>query len=111
MNLYWIGARQYDIQNNKLFLGSVSRYGKDIDNNYSFCNNSFTKNYKEFMQKTLSDILIKDKDAYFMFANEKDAYLYGKNIFERTLCVNPIYISDVMNDKIFTRNFLAFRRL
>ena len=45
MNIYWIGARQFDIKNIKLFTGSITRYGNDDNNNFSFCNNTFTENY------------------------------------------------------------------
>ena len=107
MNLYWIGARQFDIENNNLFAGSISRYGHDSNNNISFCNNSFTNDYHKFVQKTALDVLAKDKDALFMFANELNAYQYGQDIFKKSICNNPLYIIDSLNDKIFTRNFLS----
>ena len=107
MNLYWVGARQSDVKHNKLFAGSISRYGDDNDNNFSFCNNTFTHSYDDFVQEKASEILTKDEDAWFMFANERSAYQYGKSIFEKSICLNPLHIIESMNDKIFTRNIFS----
>ena len=107
MNLYWIGARQFDIKNNELFTGSISRYGDNDNNNFSFNNNSFTNNYHNFIETTASKILDKDKNALFMFANELNAYQYGQDILKKSICTNPLHIIQSMNDKIFTRNFFS----
>ena len=107
MNLYWIGARQWDIINNDMFSGSITRYGIDNGFNSSFCNNNYTKNYSEFVSTALHNILSIDKEAFFLFANEKNAYKFGKNIFDKSICVNQLYILESMNDKIFTRNFFS----
>jgi hypothetical protein len=107
MNLYWIGARQWDIINNNMFVGSITRYGNDNGLHYSFCNNKFTKNFNEFISTKIQHILSSDEDAFFMFANEKNAYQFGKDVFERSICVNPLHIIESMNDKIFTRNFFT----
>ncbi len=107
MNLYWVGARQWDINNNDMFTGSITRYGKDHGSHYSFCNNKFTNNFNEYVNTKTHQIINNDKDAFFMFANERNAYQFGKEIFEKSICVNPLYIIESMNDKIFTRNFFS----
>ena len=107
MNLYWIGARQGDIINNNMFIGSITRYGNDNGLHYSFCNNEFTKDFNEFIRIKLQHILSSDENPAFMFANEKNAYQYGKDVFEKSICVNPLHIIESMNDKIFTRNFFS----
>lgn len=107
MNLYWIGARQWDIHNNNLFKGSVTRFGIDNSLHYSFCNNNYTKNYRDFLNTQIHHILSIDKNAFFMFANEKDAYKFGEDVFNKSICVNPLHILESMNDKIFTRNFFS----
>lgn len=107
MNIYWIGARQFDIKNIKLFAGSITRYGNDNNNNFSFCNNTFTENYHEFVDHKIHEIIANDDNACFMFANEHNAYKYGKEIFEKSICINPLYIIESMNDKIFARNFFS----
>ena len=107
MNLYWIGARQCDIYNNNMFAGSITRFGKDDETHFSFCNNNFTNSFNEYTNIMVNRIIHADKEAFFMFANEKDAYQYGKEIFEKSICVNPLYIIESMNNKIFTRNFFS----
>lgn len=107
MNLYWIGARQWDICNNNMFVGSITRYGKDNGSHYSFCNNEFTNDFNEYINTKIHQIINIDEDAFFMFANEKNAYQFGKDVFEKSICVNPLHIIESMNDKIFTRNFFS----
>lgn len=107
MNLYWIGARQWDIYDNEMFSGSITRYGKDYGSHYSFCNNEVTNDFNEYMDAKLHQIVNVDDDAFFMFANEKNAYQFGKDIFEKSICINPLHIIESMNDKIFTRNFFS----
>lgn len=107
MNLYWIGARQYDIYNNNMFAGSITRYGKDYGTHSAFCNNQFTDDFNEYINIMTHQIMSTDNNAFFMFANEKNAYQYGKEIFEKSICVNPLYIIESMNNKIFTRNFFS----
>ncbi len=107
MNLYWIGARQWDIYNNEMFSGSITRYGKENGTHHSFCNNGGTDNFNEYVNTQIHQIVNDDDDAFFMFANEKKAYQFGKDIFEKSICVNPLHIIESMNDKIFTRNFFS----
>lgn len=107
MNLYWVGARQWDISNNKLFTGSITRFGMDHDSHYSFCNNTFTDNFNDYVNTLTHQILDHDDSAFFMFANEKNAYKYGKEIFDKSICINPLHIIESMNDKIFTRKFFS----
>ncbi len=107
MNLYWIGTRQYDIINNPLFTGSVTYFGEDSATNHCFFNNVSLNNYNAFVEKSLKEIISEDSEAYFLFANEQNAYKYGKEIFEKSICLNPIHIIDSMNDKVFARNFMS----
>ncbi len=64
MNLYWIGARQWDIYDNEMFSGSITRYGKDYGSHYSFCNNEVTNDFNEYMDAKLHQIVNVDDDAF-----------------------------------------------
>lgn len=90
-----------------MFVGGITRYGEDYGSYYSFCNNRFTSDYTDYLNSKLHQIIDIDEDAFFMFANEKTAYQFGKEIFEKSVCVNPLHIIESMNDKIFARNFFS----
>lgn len=107
MHIYWIGARQTDVLARDFFVGTVTRYGDNSNNNFAFNKNHFTKDYNKFLSDTLSDILKYDPDAKFMFANGQQAYSLGKEIFDNTICLNSISSIDALNNKIFMRNYLG----
>lgn len=107
MNIYWIGSRESDVFEESLFYGSLTRYGDDNSRNISFCNNNYTDNYHEFVKKELMKLLEKDPESRFIFADELNAYKYGRNIFEHSLCLNSFSAITALGDKIFTRNFIS----
>ena len=81
MNLYWIGARQWDIYNNEMFSGSITRYGKENGTHHSFCNNGITDNFNEYVNAQIHQIVNDEDDALFMFANEKKCVSIWKRYF------------------------------
>lgn len=106
-NIYWIGARRSDIMQEELFTGSITRYGeKDNEFHFSFCNNSYTRDYELFLHSTINNIIRNDKNCRFMFANQSKAYEFGEEIYHKSICVNSISKIDAMNNKIFMRNCL-----
>ena len=107
MNIYWIGSRESDVFEETLFNGSLTRYGDDNYRNTSFCNNQYTVDYDEFLQLELYKILENDPESKFIFADELNAYKYGRDVFEHTLCLNSLSIITAFGDKIFTRNFIS----
>lgn len=107
-HIYWIGTRRSDIQNEKLFYGSITRYGAlDTDNHFSFCNNNhFSLNYNDYLNETLQCVLAKDKKCLFLFANESKAYCFGEEVHNRSLCRNSLCVTQALNDKLFMRSYL-----
>ena len=106
-NIYWIGARNSDVIGEPLFTGSITRYGNDSKDNYAFCNNNFTKDYNEFINVTLHDILNTDNTALFWFGNELSAHKYGRDVYNHSICMNNLSVVESLNDKIFARNYLG----
>ena len=88
--IYWIGSRESDIINESFFFGSITRFGSDNENNYSFCNNKFTDDYQTFIRLRTNEIVASDSNSYFIFANEMLAYQCGKDVYSKALCLNKL---------------------
>ena len=106
-NLYWVGSRESDVLHEKLFCGSITRFGSDNKNNYSFCNNTFTDSYVTFISFCTNEILQKDPDSYFIFSNEMLSYKCGDEVYKRTLCLNKLSVIEALNNKLFARNYMS----
>lgn len=104
--IYWIGARESDIKTESLFYGSITRYGIDSKKNTSFINNSFTDSYDNFLLNILNEKLNISQDNYFMFSNQINAYKFGRQIYEHSICTNKLSIVESLNNKMFFRQFI-----
>ena len=115
-NLYWVGPRLSDIQGTEnLFDGAIVFFGNESKSNITIYSleekenirinhNNFTNSIliKNFLIKTIKDILIKNKDAYFMFYC--DIYVdVEEYIQEKILCNNKV-ILNLLSDKFKMRN-------
>lgn len=105
MSLYWIGARESDIENEKLFCGSITRYGRDNAYNTSFCNNNFTNSYDEFLKICLHQKIEDNNNCKFLFSNEMNAYKFGEEIYRNAICLNKLSIVESLNNKMFFRQY------
>lgn len=105
--IYWIGSRESDIIDENLFFGSITRFGSDDKNNYSFCNNKFTDDYQTFIRSCTNEIIAKDRNSYFIFANEMLAYQCGKDVYSKSLCLNKLSTIEALSNKIFVRNYMS----
>lgn len=103
--IVWVGSRESDIKNEILFSGSITRYGNENELNTSFCNNSLTNDYTTFIRKSTEEYVSK-MNAYFIFANEHNAYKCSNEVFSNSLCVNKLPAIESLNNKIFIRNYL-----
>lgn len=106
-NIYWIGSRESDVIDEKLFFGSITKFGTNNKYNRSFCNNTFTDNYKSFICSCTKDIINNDPNSYFIFANEIVAYQCGKEVYSKSLCLNKLSTIEALNNKIFVRNYMS----
>ena len=105
MSIFWVGARESDIENEKMFCGSITRYGRDNANNLSFCNNNFTNSYDEFLEKCLQQRIENNDNCKFLFSNEMNAYKFGETLYRHAICLNKLSIVESLNNKMFFRQF------
>lgn len=106
-NIFWIGSRESDISQEKMFYGSITRYGTNTNNNMAFCNNDYTDSYETFLKSSLSYVLEKYPNCNFVFGNSLYAYKFDENIFNSTLCLNKLTALDSLNNKIFFRQLIS----
>lgn len=114
-NIYWVGPRQSDIEDIMgLFAGSITIYGDNNNGNISYCkgNNRINHNTENsscefFFQTTLEKILQYDRNAKFLFYNQRHAYKYGKSVFENSICINSNNMLELLNDKARCRYLLS----
>lgn len=105
--IFWIGTRESDINNEKLFFGSITRYGTNLNNNIAFCNNNYTDSYDNFLEKSLAHVLNTIPDCKFIFSNSSNAYKFGKKVYDNTLCLNKLTVLESLNNKIFFRQLIS----
>lgn len=106
-NIFWIGARESDVNFERMFYGSITRYGTNTNNNIAFCCNNYTDSYDEFLANSLSHVLDIVPNCKFIFGNSLYAYKFGKKIFDNTLCLNKLSVLETLNNKIFFRQLVS----
>ena len=104
--LFWVGSRSEDIQEERIFQGSITRYGADTLNNVSFSNSHY-KQYKDFVEDSIESIIRRFPTVRLIFANPKTAYSMNENIRKKAICLPKRSISNSLNDKVFMRNYLC----
>ncbi len=110
MNYYWIGARESDIRTEKVFKGSITKYGTNSNSNISFAysrKNYSEKDYLDFVKEQLTNILNNDCDGKFIFSNAELAYKMPLEILNHCECLNSFSIITALNDKFFVRQYLS----
>ena len=106
-NIIWIGARESDIEKEKMFFGSITRYGTNSKSNVAFINNDFTDDYNVFLKKTIENAMEMTKNCKFIFANPENAYKFGRKVYEYSLCLNKQVLFESLNNKIFFRQLIS----
>ena len=112
-SIYWIGKYESDIINSNFFVGSLTYYGSNLGNNYSFCpqgirissmrTNDFICFLTEKIDKIMND---SNNNASFMFYSPKWAYeiLRVRPEYEYSFIgVNSQQIVSLLDNKINTR--------
>ena len=110
--LVWIGIRESEIDEAKeLFYASITIFGSNKDNNYSFDKTSsrrinYGKENKEwycFASQTAQMLIEKYTDIEFMGYYPTEMIEISKQIKERAICVNDSMIVDILENKLYTK--------
>lgn len=114
-NLVWIGPRQSDINyTGDLFSNAVTLYGNREQNKASFCltkdyrinHNHITDEQTQFMVEQEQMLIEQDSDVRFMTYNPNLIFECGKEVTERTLCLNDEEMMTFLDSKISFRKFI-----
>lgn len=114
--LYWIGIRESEIVNtDQLFDGSITIFGNNVGNNYSFERehhiridyNKDNRELSDFINKTAGKILQEFPDCNFLLYYPMEAIEYDSSIYEHIICLNPTAITDLLENKIYTKLWLS----
>lgn len=108
-HLYWIGVRESEIfDTGNLFNGSISVFGSNTKNNYSFekefswrfdCNIDH-KEWIDYINDKVSEIINKDPYCRFMLYYPADYPFYNENVRNRVLYLNDMDIISLLENKI-----------
>lgn len=114
--LYWIGKYESDIEHCDIFNGSITYYGSNNGNNYSFCKNNIRINsklsdeYKEFVINTMNIKLSEDCHCKFMFYNQSLAHeiiALHPTFSTHIIGINTSTIICALNNKLYDRLWLS----
>ena len=110
--LVWIGIRESEIAETKeLFFASITIFGSNRDNNYSFDKTSshrinYGKENKEwycFASQTAQMLIEEYTDIEFMGYYPTEMTEISKEIKERAICINDSIIVDILENKLYTK--------
>ena len=110
--IIWVGNKLSDISEiAPFFYKTINLYGKSGQKNICFknirCNNNIENPQLDcFIQDTLMHE-IAYSDAKIMFYNPRKAFKFGKKIQNRSICLNDIFLLELLNDKITCHDFLV----
>lgn len=110
--LVWIGIRESEIAEAKgLFFASITIFGSNRNNNYSF-DKTFSRriNYGEenkewycFASQVAQMLIEKYADIKFMGYYPTEMIEISKQIAERAICINDSIITDILENKLYTK--------
>lgn len=114
--LFWIGIRESELEDtNNFFDGSITIFGSNKDNNYSF-DKEYGYRYDYNQESDALDIYINEKameiikrypNCQFMLYYPTDVNILYNDILDRIICVNEIDLINLLENKIDTRIWLA----
>lgn len=115
-SLYWIGVRESEIScTNGIFAGSITAYGSNMNNNYSFdktfkyrfdCNKEYNE-WIEFVNDSAERIISKDPNCKFVLYYPADYPYYSNAIKNRVVYINDAAITDFLENKILSKLWLS----
>lgn len=115
-SLYWIGIKESEINCVKeLFCGSITMYGSNIGNNYSYdktygirlnCNGECAQ-WVDFVNATVEELIEKDSNCRFMQYYPADYPYYSQSVKDRIVYMNSIQLIEFLENKLMTKLWLA----
>ncbi len=114
--LFWIGIRESEISaTGQLFDGSITIFGSNTGNNYSFDKEHHIRiNYNEdneelgvFINKTITKILKEYPKSKFLLYYPMEAQEYTPIILEHIVCINSSALTDLLENKLYTKLWLT----
>ena len=114
--IFWIGIRESEIAaTGQLFDGSITVFGSNRRNNYSFEKekniridyNKDNDKLSSFISKTASKILQKNPQCKFLLYYPMEVDEYDPIISEHAICMNSSTITDLLENKIYTKLWLS----
>lgn len=116
MGLYWIGVRESELAGTgNLFSGSITVYGTNKNNNYSFdkrynlrfnCNYEF-EDWIMFVNEIVTLLIKNDPQCRFLLYYPADYPYYSDEIKSRVICLNDNKITSFLENKILTKIWLS----
>lgn len=112
-NYIWIGKYETDIKYSKLFKNSITIFGSNIGNNFSYAETCeielFTYNdFIRFVVKTLSKI--EKTDCQLVFYNpkwERDIIFLYPSLNKYSINKNSIELLEFLNNKIMSKTWIS----
>lgn len=115
-SLYWIGIKESEINCVKeLFCGSITMYGSNIGNNYSYdkineirlnCNGECA-NWIDFVNSTVEKLIEKDPNCRFLQYYPADYPYYSQSVKDRIVYMNSIQLIEFLENKLMTKLWLS----
>lgn len=114
--LFWIGIRESEISDTgDLFDGSITIFGSDIGNNYSFEKEENIRiDYSDtntmvinFINNTAKKIIQQYPDCEFLLYYPMEAEDYGSNVSSHATCINNFQLTDLLENKIYTKLWVS----
>ena len=99
----WIGKRESDIMTYEYFDMSITFWGSNTGNNYSFCT---TNRIKDNYDNAFTQFVLKKLDCYFNQYNKPDIeiHFYNNSFAYKLISINPLlkkYIVNMNSQRIF----------
>ena len=110
--LVWIGIRESEIAEARdFFFASITIFGSNKNNNYSFdktvsCRINYGKENEEwgrFASQIAHTLIEKYEDIKFMGYYPTEMVEISKQIKERVICINDSIITDILENKLYTK--------
>jgi len=110
--LYWVGIRESELSDTGgLFDGSITIFGSNKGNNYSFEKeqniridySNINKEAMAFINKTAKKIMHQNPECDFLLYYPMEAEEYGALISEHAICINDFKLMDLLENKIYTK--------
>lgn len=114
--IIWIGIRESEIVDvDNFFCASITIFGSNEGTNYSFDKTEKIRiNYnkdnpalKQFIKETAKKLIFKYPQCKFMFYYPMEAVDFGKDIQEKSICINSSVLTSLLENKIYSKLWLT----